>query len=193
MNNNQNYQQPGLNQQNGYQAQPNMQYRQPYQGQPNMQYQQPYQGYPNQQNVSWQQPPKKKMSAGCIVGIVFGVIFLIGIIIVGILIAMGFMFVNSVQSEFDSIGSEFYNTAYELYLGEEKPANSLFKLMAAVDATNKDPEETHKIKVNIELNDGSTFNETTYDYTRIPDSSKYLISAIKDSKGYISFISIKEK
>ena len=192
MNNNQNFQQP----QGQYQGQPNAGYgqpQQPYQGNPNMGYGQPQNPYYGNPNMGYyQQPPKKKMSAGCIVALVLGILFLIGLIIAGALIAMGVMVFNSAVSEFDSIGSEIYNTAFELYLGEEKPARSVTSLMASVRANNEDEEETNKIKVEIELSDGITMDYNSYDSDRIPKDSNYFIEAEKNSKGYISEIYIEE-
>lgn len=189
MNNNQNYGPQQGNQQNiGGQQQPNMQYQQPNGG-----WQQPPQGYqPQYNNMQWQQPPKKGMSTGCIVGLVLGILFLIGVVIVGIIIAMGAMMVGSVTSEFDSIGSEFYNTAFELYLGEDKPANSVYRLMTSVKANNEDEDETNKIDVEIELNNGTILNYSTYNSDLIPQDSLYYIEAEKNSKGYINKIEIEE-
>ena len=198
MNNNQNYgQQPQQGQQpRGQQINP--QWQQPQQGyqqqQPQGQWQQPPQGFQGQQQYGqWQQPPKKGMSTGCIVGLIIGIIILLMVVVGGIVvILMGAAVFNSVQSEFDDIGSEFYNTAFELYLGEEKPARSVTSLMASVRANNEDEEETNKIKVEIELSDGTTMDYNSYDSDRIPKDSNYFIEAEKNSKGYISEIYIEE-
>ena len=198
MNNNQNYgQQPQQGQQpRGQQINP--QWQQPQQGyqpqQPQGQWQQPPQGFQGQQQYGqWQQPPKKGMSTGCIVGLIIGIIILLMVVVGGIVVVlMGAAVVNSVQSEFDDIGSEFYNTAFELYLGEEKPARSVTSLMASVRANNEDEEETNKIKVEIELSDGTTMDYNSYDSDRIPKDSNYFIEAEKNSKGYISEIYIEE-
>ncbi len=151
MNNNQNYgQQPQQGQQpRGQQVNPQWQ-QQGYQPQqPQGQWQQPPQGFQGQQQYGqWQQPQKKGMSTGCIVGLIIGIIILLMVVVGGIVvILMGAAVVNSVQSEFDDIGSEFYNTAFELYLGEEKPSSSVFSLMASVKANNEDEEETNIIKL----------------------------------------------
>ena len=197
MNNNQNYgQQPQQGQQpRGQQINP--QWQQPQQGyqpqQPQGQWQQPPQGFQGQQYGQWQQPPKKGMSTGCIVGLIIGIIILLMVVVGGIVVVlMGAAVFNSVQSEFDDIGSEFYNTAFELYLGEEKPARSVTSLMASVRANNEDEEETNKIKVEIELSDGTTMDYNSYDSDRIPKDSNYFIEAEKNSKGYISEIYIEE-
>ena len=200
MNNNQNYQQqPQQGQQQPQQGQPNGQWQQPPQGQPNGQWQQPPQGQWQQPPQGfqqpyggWQQPPKKGMSAGCIVGLIFGILFLIAVVIGGILIVMGAMVVNSVTQEFDDIGSEFYNTAFELYLGDNKPASSVYKLMASVRANNEDEDETNIIDVEIELNNGTVLNYNTYNSDLIPSTSTYYIEAEKNNKGYINRIEIEE-
>ena len=177
MNNNQNYQQQG---------QPNGQWQQPPQG-----WQQPPQGY-GQPYGGWQQPPKKGMSTGCIVGLVLGILFLVGVGIVVLLIIMSAMAINSVTQEFDDIGSEFYNTAFELYLGEDKPVDSVYRLMGSVEANNEDEDETNIIDVKIELNDGTILNYSTYDYELLPENSVYDIEAKKNNRGYINRIEIDE-
>ena len=194
MNNNQNYQQP--------QGQPNGQWQQPSQGwqqpqgfqQPPQSFQQPYGAWQQPQgqpyNAQWQQPQKKGMSTGCIVGLIVGVLFLLMLVAgVVIIFLMGAAVVNSVQSEFDGIGSEFYNTAFELYLGDEKPASSVISLMASVRANNEDEDETNIIKVEIELSDGTYMNYSSYDSNRIPKIASIILKLRKIQKDiFLKFI-----
>ncbi len=175
----------------------------------NQNYQHPQQQFQNNPNMGYQQPPKKKMSTGCIVGIVIGVIMLIVALIIGAVLIMGIIaagkaievvgsdngdFISrSIQSEIDSYDIEIYNMAFDMYTGQDKVARSVSNIMAVAKATNEDEDEPNKVEVNISLKDGTTMTYDSYDSTRINQDSHYSIIADKNEKGYIYLITIKER
>ncbi len=175
----------------------------------NQNYQHPQQQFQSNPNMGYQQPPKKKMSTGCIVGLVVGIIMLVGALIIGVLLIMGIFTVRkavkdigldkedflsqAIQSEIDSYDIEIHNMAFDMYTGQDRVARSVSNIMAVAKATNEDKDEPNKVEVNISLKDGTTMTYDSYDSTRINQDSHYSIIADKNEKGYIYLITIKER
>ncbi len=163
----------------------------------NQNYQQPQQQYQVQPNMN-QQPPKKKSKVGLIVLIVFVCLLPVILLIFIMLVSLGVLVYNNaavkVDTQMDNINSieiSMFNSRYESYIGNDKTMSHVISLVQMTKANNN--YEDNKVDISILLKDHSTYSLNDFSTSLLSSSSKYDISAEKNSMGYIDFIYVKEK
>ena len=163
----------------------------------NQNYQQPQQQYQVQPNMN-QQAPKKKSKVGLIVLIVFVCLLPVILLIFIMLLSLGVLVYNNaavkVETQIDNINSmeiSLFNSSYEPYIGNDKTMSHVISMVQMAKVNNN--YEDHKVDISIQLKDNSTYSLNDFSTSMLSSSSKYDISAEKNSEGYIDLIYVKEK
>ncbi len=114
------------------------------------------------------------------------------------LVRLGLLVYNNaavkVDTQMDNINSieiSIFNSRYESYIGNDKTMSHVISLVQMTKANNN--YEDNKVDISILIKDHSTYSLNDFSTSLLSSSSKYDISAEKNSMGYIDFIYVKEK